>query len=102
MISLGPKIEVHPDFPNRTNVQFVHILGAHTIRQRVWERGAGLTAASGSGACAGGCCGHGKGRLRSSAQCKWTGPIRITWREEDGHVLMHGPHALAFEGTLDL
>ena len=51
--ALGPKVEVDPQFPNRTNVQFVQILNFQEIRQRVWERGAGLTAASGSGACAG-------------------------------------------------
>ena len=94
--SLGPKIEVHPDFPNRTNVQFVHILGPSAIRQRVWERGAGLTAASGSGACAGAVAAMVKGGCERQLTVQMDGgAIRITWREEDGHVLMHGPHALS-------
>ena len=101
--TLGPQIEVHPDFPNRTNVQFVHILDTQNIRQRVWERGAGLTAASGSGACAGAVAAMVKGGCDHQLTVHMDGgELRITWRESDDHVLMHGPHALSFEGCFDL
>ena len=49
---LGPRLETHPLFPNRTNVQFVHVLDRGRIRIEIWERGAGYTLASGSSACA--------------------------------------------------
>ena len=101
--TLGPQVEVHHDFPNRTNVQFVHILDEKNIRQRVWERGAGLTAASGSGACAGAVAAMVKGGCDRQVTVHMDGgDLRITWREHDGHVLMHGPHALAFEGSFVL
>ena len=101
--SLGPKVEVDPQFPNRTNVQFVQVLSPTEIRQRVWERGAGLTAASGSGACAGAVAAMiGAGCERQILVHMDGGDLHITWREADGHVLMRGPHALSFEGTLVL
>src|SRR5262249_53932697 len=49
---LGPLLETHPLFPNRTNVQFVKVLGPHRIQIEIWERGAGYTLASGSSSCA--------------------------------------------------
>ena len=49
---LGPLIETHPSFPNRTNVQFLEVLNRNTIRIEIWERGAGYTLASGSSSCA--------------------------------------------------
>jgi diaminopimelate epimerase len=49
---LGPRIERHPSFPQRTNVQFVTVTGAHSIRMEIWERGAGYTLASGTSSCA--------------------------------------------------
>lgn len=52
LIQFGPLIEVHPDFPDRTNVHFVEMLGAGEFRQSTWERGAGQTLACGTGACA--------------------------------------------------
>lgn len=51
-LELGPLIESHPLFPNRTNVQFVGVIDSHTIRSEIWERGAGYTLASGSSSCA--------------------------------------------------
>ena len=50
--TLGPRIEHHPAFPNRVNVEFVQVLGRDRVRQRTWERGTGETLACGSGACA--------------------------------------------------
>ena len=51
-LRLGPLIETHPSFPNRTNVQFLEVLNRNTIRIEIWERGAGYTLASGSSSCA--------------------------------------------------
>lgn len=50
--TLGPKLENHPNFPNRTNVQFVQVLDKNSIRIEIWERGTGYTFASGSSSCA--------------------------------------------------
>lgn len=49
---VGPRVENHPDFPNKTNVEFVHVIDEKHIRMRVWERGAGVTKACGTGSCA--------------------------------------------------
>ncbi len=100
---LGPQVEVDAQFPDRTNVQFVKILNAHEIRQRVWERGAGLTDASGSGACAGAVAAMVAGGCQRTLTVHMDGgDLQICWRDSDNHVLMRGPHALAFEGTFDL
>ena len=99
---VGPKVEVDPQFPQRTNVQFVQVLGRNAIRQRVWERGAGLTAASGSGACAGAVAAMSVGGCDRQLTVHMDGgDIEITWQEGDGHVLMRGPHSLAFEGVFE-
>ncbi|MGO1119604.1 diaminopimelate epimerase [Rhodovibrionaceae bacterium A322] len=99
---LGPQIEHHPLYPNRTNVQLVQPLTRDHLKQRIWERGAGITLASGSGACAAivgavrrGVCDR-KARIDQPG-----GTLYMEWREEDGHVLMTGPVATAFLGTLD-
>lgn len=99
---LGPQIEHHPLYPNRTNVQLVQPLARDHLRQRIWERGAGITLASGSGACAAivgavrrGVCDH-KARIDQPG-----GTLYMEWRQEDGHVLMTGPVATSFLGNLD-
>lgn len=101
--TLGPKVEMDPQFPSRTNVQFVQVLNPHEVRQRVWERGAGLTSASGSGACAGAVAAMVAGGCERAVTVHMDdGDLHITWREDDGHVLMRGPHALSFQGSFDL
>ena len=50
--AIGPLLECHPLFPNRTNVEFVQILNMDEVRMKVWERGSGITQACGTGACA--------------------------------------------------
>lgn len=100
---LGPKIEHHPWFPARTNVEFVAPLGPNRLRMRVWERGAGITLACGTGACAAAVAAN----LRGLAGRKVTivldgGELDIEWRESDGHVLMTGPVRFSFAGEVSL
>lgn len=101
--TVGPKVEKDAQFVDRTNVHFVEILDKSNIRQRVWERGSGLTSASGSGACAGAVAAMVVGGCDRSVTVRMDGgKLEITWREKDGHVLMQGPHTLSFEGRFDL
>jgi diaminopimelate epimerase len=98
---VGPMIEHHHLFPERTNVEFAQILARDRIRLRVWERGVGETRACGTGACA---------ALVAAARRNLTdltavvelqgGELTIEWRTADDHVLMTGPVAVEFTGTL--
>ncbi len=100
--SLGPELEHDLIFPERANIGFAQVLGPDRIRLRVWERGAGLTRACGSGACAALVNAARRGLAsRSATVLVDGGALDIAWRE-DGHVLMTGPVAVAFRGTLDL
>ncbi len=99
---IGPSLEHDPIFPARANIGFVQVLTPERIRLRVWERGAGLTLACGSGACAALVNAHRRGlTTRRAAVLVDGGELEIEWRE-DGHVLMTGPVATSFTGTLDL
>ena len=96
----GPLIERHPLFPEHVNVGFAQVKDRGRIRLRVWERGAGLTKACGTGACA---------ALVAAARRELTdrsavmeldgGELLIEWRD-DGHVVMTGPAAVDFAGEL--
>jgi len=95
----GAEVEHDPLFPERTNVQFVQVLARDRARVRVWERGVGVTLASGSSSCAVVVNGVRKGLLDRRATLELDGgEIEIDWRE-DG-VWMTGPVATAFTGTL--
>ncbi len=105
----GPRIETHPLFPARTNVEFASVLppgpdGETRIRMRVWERGTGITEACGSGACA---------TLVAAVRTKQIanrraiiamdgGDLDIEWRAQDEHVLMTGSADYVFEGRIGL
>jgi diaminopimelate epimerase len=96
---IGARIEPHPLFPEGTNVEFVQVLDRETIRMRVWERGAGITLACGSGACAAAVATARRGLTeRRMTVVLDGGPLEIDWRE-DG-VWMTGPTAAVFEGHL--
>ncbi|MBK0399069.1 diaminopimelate epimerase [Limibaculum sp. M0105] len=98
--SIGPRIEHHALFPERTNVEFAEIRDRHHLRLRVWERGTGITQACGSGACATVVAGVRKGLLDPRVTMELDGGVLdLEWRE-DGHVLMTGPVAHVFEGHL--
>lgn len=96
---MGPKFENHPLFPERTNVQFASIIARDQIRMRVWERGAGVTLASGSSSCATAVAANRKGLTEKKVQIELDGGIlSVDWRE-DG-VWMTGPTMQVFTGSL--
>ena len=101
LAALGPVLEHDPLFPERANIGVAAVRDRRNIRLRVWERGAGITRACGSGACAALVAAH----RRELAECHAAveldgGTLDIAWRQ-DGHVIMTGPVALSFEGTFD-
>jgi diaminopimelate epimerase len=99
---LGPMIENHPMFPNRINVSLARITGAESMVLRVWERGAGLTRACGTAACAAAVAAARKQLTgRSVTVTLPGGPLHIEWRESDDHILMTGPVAHEEDGVLD-
>jgi diaminopimelate epimerase len=99
---IGPVLEHHAVFPERANIGFAQVLGPERIRLRVWERGAGLTLACGSGACAALVNAARRGLTgRAATIVADGGELIIVWRE-DNHVLMTGPVATAFTGEIDL
>jgi diaminopimelate epimerase len=88
----GPRIEVHPLFPEKVNVTFARIDAPDAVTAVVWERGVGLTLACGSAACATVVSGVRLGLLARKATVRLPGgELVIEWREADGHVLMTGP-----------
>ena len=100
---LGPKTEQNPLFPERTNVEYVSMLGKDHLRMRVWERGAGVTQACGTGACAAAVAAIRRGLTGRNVRVTLDGgDLQIEWRETDGHVLMTGPVAYSFEGDISL
>jgi diaminopimelate epimerase len=96
---LGPEVERHPMFPEGVNVEFVQIIDRETVRMRVWERGAGITLACGSGACAAAVATARRGLTGRRVVVRLDGgALEIDWRA-DG-VWMTGPTAGVFEGRL--
>jgi diaminopimelate epimerase len=99
---IGPLLENHPMFPERANISLARVVSREQIVVRTWERGAGLTRACGSAACA---------ALVAAARLRRTGrmatvtlpggDLAIEWRERDDHVLMTGPVAFEYEGRFD-
>ena len=100
--SLGPRIETHPMFPRRTNVEFVTVRDRSHLRMRVWERGAGITQACGSGACAVAVAAHRRGLADAKVEVELDGGVlAVELSESDGHILMTGPATLSFRGEVD-
>jgi diaminopimelate epimerase len=100
---LGPRIEHHPLFPARTNVEFASMISRSQLRMRVWERGVGVTRACGTGACAVAVAAHRRGLADRKVDIVLDGgTLAIEWREADDHILMTGGAALAFTGEIDL
>lgn len=98
--TVGPRAERDPLFPRRANVEFAQVMGSGRIRVRVWERGAGVTQACGSGACAVLAAAVFSGLLsgRRAEIVLDGGSLFIEQRESDGHLLMTGPSVRVFEG----
>ncbi len=97
----GPQIENNPLFPERTNVEVAQIISPSEIRLRVWERGAGITRACGTGACAALVAANRRGLAARKARIELDGgALAVEWLP-DNHVLLTGPVAISFTGTLD-
>lgn len=97
----GPKLETHPLFPRKINVEFVTVNSRTHTDMRVWERGAGPTLACGTGACATVVASVLTGATDRTATVSLKGgDLLIEWNESDNHVYMTGPAAVSFRGTL--
>lgn len=98
---LGPIIEHDPIFPERVNVNVASLAGTDHLNLRVWERGAGLTRACGTGACATAVAAIRRGLVQSPVRVTLPGgDLVIAW-EPGGTILMSGPAAVSFHGTFD-
>lgn len=95
----GPPLEYHDAFPERTNVHFVEVLGDHELRQRTWERGAGVTEACGTGACGVSVSAIATNRAASPITVHLDGgDLHIQWDGEDQPIFMEGPAEYCFTG----
>ncbi|WP_119461676.1 diaminopimelate epimerase [Rhodospirillaceae bacterium SYSU D60014] len=98
---IGPVLERHPMFPARANIEVATVLSPTRIRMRVWERGAGITRACGTGACATLVAAVRRGLAERKAELRLDGgALEIEWLE-NGHVRMTGPAARSFAGRID-
>jgi diaminopimelate epimerase len=98
---IGPLLENHPIFPDRANIELAAVTAPDHIVLRVWERGAGITRACGSGACAALVAAVRRElSARKAVVSLPGGDLTIEWRESDGHVLMTGPVEFEWEGSL--
>jgi diaminopimelate epimerase len=98
---VGPVIENHPEFPDRTNVEFVEVKDRGRVRMRVWERGSGITMACGTGACATLAVSASKGKTGKKAIVEMDGGnLTIEW-DENNHLQMTGEAVKVFEGTIE-
>jgi diaminopimelate epimerase len=99
LYQLGPRFETHPSFPRKTNVEFVQVLNSAEVNMKVWERGAGVTMACGTGACATGVASALNGYTgRLVTVHLSTGDLLIEWAA-DNHVYMTGPAEEVYSGV---
>ncbi|UZQ56283.1 diaminopimelate epimerase [Trichothermofontia sichuanensis B231] len=99
--TLGPQFEHHPAFPQRTNTEFIEVVRPDYLKMRVWERGAGITLACGTGACAALVAGVITDRCERRATVELPGgPLLIEWSSADQRVYMTGPAEAVFTGQL--
>lgn len=100
---VGPLLENHPLFPDRTNVEFAQVLEDGKIRMRVWERGSGITQACGTGACATAVAAFLTGRAGRKTEIVMDGGrLDIEWDAATGHVMMTGTAVKVFEGEIEV
>ena len=102
---IGPMIENHKFFPDRTNVEFAQITGNNTIRMRVWERGSGITFACGTGACATAVAAINKGLVSKDSPVIINmdgGSLSIEWKNKTNQVIMTGEATHVFDGEINL
>ena len=101
LLILGPKIENHVFFPYKINVEFIKVIDEHTIKMRVWERGAGATLACGSGACAAVFAGIKKGLLKNQVNVNLSrGSLHICI--ENDEAIMSGPAEISYFGSVKI
>lgn len=99
--TLGPQFEHHPAFPQRINTEFIEVVRPDYLKMRVWERGAGITLACGTGACAALVAGVITDRCERRATVELPGgPLLIEWSSADQRVYMTGPAEAVFTGQL--
>jgi diaminopimelate epimerase len=99
----GRAIEIHPRFPAKTNVEFIQVMDDQTLKMKVWERGAGMTLACGTGACAALTAAHVTGRTgRHATVILDGGELSIFWDPVNDHLFKTGPARLVFEGTIPI
>ncbi len=102
LASFGSALEHHPLFPERVNVSLAEVTGESALKLRVWERGAGITQACGTGACAAAVSASRTGRTGRRVEVTLPGgTLSIDWREADDHVFMTGPTEFEFDGVLE-
>lgn len=100
--TIGPKFEHHPVFPERTNTEFIEVVNPNYVKMRVWERGAGITLACGTGACASVVAGVLTGKIERSATVELPGGcLEIEWHNESQRLYMTGPADLVFQGVIE-
>ncbi len=95
---VGPQLETHPAFPKKTNVEFVQVLSKGLLRMRVWERGAGITKACGTGSCATLAAAVQTGRTGNEARIVLDGGELTVRLADNGHLFMTGPAQKVFTG----
>ena len=99
LLTVGPKVENHPSFPKRTNVEFVNVVDRQNIVMRIWERGSGVTMASGSGSCGSSLASMITDRVDRRVNVHLVfGVLTIEWAE-DGCVYQEGPATEAYSGV---
>ncbi|MBE9180749.1 diaminopimelate epimerase [Oculatella sp. LEGE 06141] len=97
---IGPQFEHHSAFPQRTNTEFIQVIRRDYLKMRVWERGAGITLACGTGACAALVAGVLTGKCDRRATVELPGGcLEIEWAEANQHLYMTGPAASVFSGV---
>lgn len=99
---IGPQFECHPVFPKRTNVEFIQVVDRHYLKMRVWERGAGITLACGTGACASLVAAVLNDLCDRRATVELPGGcLDIEWSEHDQHLYMTGPATKVFASSAE-
>ncbi len=100
----GRALEIHPRFPEKTNVEFIQVMDAQTLKMKVWERGAGITLACGTGACAALTAAHVSGRIqtRRATVLLDGGALSIYWDSTSNHLFKTGPARRVFEGNIQI
>ena len=100
---VGRAIEIHDRFPEKTNVEFVQVVNSTELKMKVWERGAGITLACGTGACASLVAASLTNRVKNTAKIHLDGgDLDLFWDRDTNHMFKTGPATLVFEGQVEI